>query len=107
MVDQAFADFVEENYADRQFNGGSWYDLFLFSGEEETLYLAGKKGLHRHVIGQEETQQLIDGAISRLGSPKYGLVGMVMLETEEFLALFSGGKLIRFTFDPDVSAVPS
>ncbi len=107
VVDQAFADFVEENYADRQFNGGSWYDLFLFSGEEETLYLAGKKGLHRHVIGQEETQQLIDGAISRLGSPKYGLVGMVMLETEEFLALFSGGKLIRFTFDPDVAAVPS
>ena len=30
-----------------------------------------------------------------------------MLETEEFLALFSGGKLIRFTFDPDVAAVPS
>lgn len=107
VEDQALADFVEENYADRQFNGGSWYDLFLFSGEEGTIYLAGKKGLHRHVIGQEETQQLIDGAISRLGSPKYGLVGMVRLETEEFLALFSGGKLIRFTYDPNVAAVPS
>lgn len=107
VEDQALADFVEENYPDRQFNGGSWYDLYLFPGEEGTLYLAGQKGLYRHVVGQEEVEQLIDGALSRLGSPKYGLKDMIMLGEGEFLALFSSGKLVRFTYDPNVASVPT
>ena len=107
VEDQALVDFVEENYPDRQFNGGSWYDLYLFPGEEGTIYLAGEKGLYRHVIGQEEVEQLIDGALSRLGSPKYGLKDMIRLREGEFLALFSSGKLVRFTYDPNVASVPT
>ncbi len=107
IEDQALAEFVKENYADRQFNGGSWYDLYLFPGEEGTLYLAGKKGLHRHVVGQEGVEQLIDGELSRLGSPKYGIKDMLMLETGEFLALFASGKVVRFTYDPNVASIPT
>ena len=40
--------FMEENYKDRMFNGGSWYDMYLFPGEEGELYFAGRKGLHRY-----------------------------------------------------------
>ena len=107
VEDQVLTDFIAENYPDRQFNGGSWYDLYLFPGEEGTIYLAGEKGLYRHVPGQEETERLIDGALSRLGSPKYGLKDMIMLEEGEFLALFSGGKLVRFSYDPDIASVPA
>ncbi len=107
VEDQVLTDFVGENYSDRQFNGGSWYDLYLFPGEEGTLYLAGEKGLYRHVVGQGEMERLIDGALSRLGSPKYGLKDMIMLEEGEFLALFSGGKLVRFSYDPNIASVPS
>ncbi len=106
VENQAVSEFVRENYGDRQFNGGSWYDLYLFPGKDGELYLAGKKGLHRYKEGEEAVEQLIDGSLSRLGSPKYGLKSMVLLDTGEFLALFSSGKLIRFTFDPDVAAVP-
>ncbi len=107
VEDRVLTDFVAENYPDRQFNGGSWYDLYLFPGEEGTIYLAGEKGLYRYVVGQEETERLIDGALSRLGSPKYGLKDMIMLGEGEFLALFSGGKLVRFSYDPDIASVPA
>ena len=107
VEDTALTDFVKENESDRSFNGGSWYDLYYFFDEDGTMYLAGKKGLYRHVTGEEEVEQLIDGNLSRLGSPKYGINGMVMLDKEEFLAVFNSGKLVRFTFDPNVPAMPS
>lgn len=107
IEDSALKAFVEEQYGERGFNGGSWYDLTYFFDTEGALYLAGKKGLHRHVIGEEEVEQLIDGALSRLGSPQYGIKDMVMLEEEKFLAVFNSGKLVRFSFDPNMPSVPS
>ncbi|MDE6184720.1 MAG: hypothetical protein K2G39_04730, partial [Lachnospiraceae bacterium] len=106
IEDTALNAFVEEQYGERGFNGGSWYDLAYFFDTEGALYLAGKKGLHRHVIGEEEFEQLIDGALSRLGSPQYGIKDMVMLEKEKFLAVFNSGKLVRFSFDPNMPSVP-
>lgn len=107
VEEQVLGEFVKENYPDRQFNGGSWYDLFLFPGEEGTLYMAGKKGLHRYVMGQGEVEQLIDGSLSRLGNPRYGIKDMLILETGEFLALFASGKVVKFTYDPNVASVPT
>ena len=108
--------FIEENYQDRNFNGGSWYDLYLFPGEEDELYLAGDKGLHRYHIGDGSVEQLIDGKLSRLGSPLYSLKGMVSLGDAaltggallggEFLSVSSSGKLIRFTYDPNMPSSP-
>ena len=106
VEDDVLTDFVKEQAADRQFNGGSWYDLYYFFGEDEKLYLAGEKGLYRHGAGQEEMDQLIDGSLSRLGSPLYGIKGMVMLEDETFLAVFNSGKVVRFTYDPNMPSMP-
>ncbi len=105
VEDGVLSDFVKNNGSDRQFNGGSWYDIFYFFGEEE-LYLAGDRGLYRHWAGQEEMEQLIDGSLSRLGSPKYGIKGMVMLENDVFLAVFNSGKTVRFTYNPDMPSMP-
>ncbi len=106
VEDDVLTDFVKEQAADRQFNGGSWYDLYYFFGEDEKLYLAGEKGLYRHGAGQEEMDQLIDGSLSRLGSPLYGIKGMVMMEDETFLAVFNSGKVVRFTYDPNMPSMP-
>lgn len=106
VEDDVLTDFVKEYESDRGFNGGSWYDLYYFFDEDGALYLAGKKGLYRHVTGEDEVEQLIDGNLSRLGSPQYGLKSMVMLDKEEFLAVFSSGRIVRFTFDPNVPAMP-
>lgn len=99
--------FIAENYQDRDFNGGSWYDLYLFPGGESELYLAGEKGLHCYHMEDGSVEQLIDGKLSRLGSPLYSLKSMVVLGEEEFLSVSGAGKLIRFTYDPNMPSSPS
>lgn len=108
VEDEVLADFVEKYYKEREsYNGGEWVDLYFFGGEEDVIYLAGKKGLHRHVIGGTSMEQVVDGSLSRMSNPSYGLVGMIMLEKDEFLALFSGGRVVRYTYDPNMPSVPS
>lgn len=106
VEDEVLAEFVQEAYGERGFNGAGWYNMCLFPGEEDVIYLAGRNGLHRHVIGGSVIEQVVDGRLSRLGNPQYGISGMVFLDEGEFLAASDHGKLIRFTYDPDREAVP-
>lgn len=107
IEDEVLRDFVKENYKERSNNGGSFYDLFFFMGEENILYLAGEKGLHRHVIGGNAIEQVIDGNLSVFNNPSYTLRGMLASDNSEFIALFSGGTVVRFTYDPSIPTVPS
>lgn len=107
IEDDVLNDFIKENYQNRSNNGGSFYNLFFFMGEENVLYLAGQKGLHRHVIGGSAIEQVIDGGLSIFSNPSYSLRSMLMLNSSEFMALFSNGKLVRFTYNPDIPTVPS
>ncbi|MDE5598612.1 MAG: extracellular solute-binding protein, partial [Lachnospiraceae bacterium] len=106
IEDEILDDFMSENYKDRQYGNMNSYDLFFFFGEEDIIYLAGEKGLYRHVIGGSVMEQLIDGKLCSLGNPSYALQGMLALENNEFLALFSGGKAIHYVYDPDIPTVP-
>lgn len=107
IEDEVLDDFIHENYGERSFNGGSWYDLYFFPGEDDILYLAGKKGLHRHVLGGSAMEQVIDGNLTTFNNPAYGLFDMVALDDNEFLALFSGGRLVRYVYHADVPTMPS
>lgn len=107
IEDEVLGNFVRENYKDRSNNGGSFYDLYFFMGEENILYLAGKKGLYRHVIGGSAIEQVIDGNLSIFNNPSYTLRGMLALDNSEFVALFGGGKVVKFTYEPDIPTVPS
>ena len=107
MEDDALTDFFHENYKDRSFNGGSFYDLFFFPGEEGVLYLAAENGLYRHVLGGGAMEQVIDGSRTTFGNPAYKLIGMTRLENNEFLAVFTDARLVRYVYDPNVSTVPS
>lgn len=49
IEDEVLTEFVEANFADRQGFVGKSYDLFLFSGGTDALYLAGQSGVYRHV----------------------------------------------------------
>lgn len=109
IEDEVLNDFVNENYGNRDFNGSSWYDLYFFPGndEEDVIYLAGEKGLHRHVIGGSVMEQIIDGSLCTFNNPAYGLLAMTALENNEFLALFNQGRLVRFTYHSEVPTVPT
>lgn len=106
IEDDVLTDFVNENYGNRSFNGGSWYDLFFFSGEDNILYLAGERGLHRHVIGGSAMEQIIDADLTTFSNPEYRLLGMTALENNEFITIFTDGRLVRFRYDPTVPTVP-
>lgn len=107
IEDQVLADFVQQNYKNRDTNGSSWFDLYLFWGEEGVLYLAGEGGLYRHVPGGSVVEEIADGSLCTLGNPAYVLLSMIPLDNNEFLALFSGGRLVRFTYDAEVPTVPN
>lgn len=107
IEDAVLNDFVKENYGDRTFNGGSWYDLFFFAGEENVLLLAGQKGVQRHVIGGSAMEQIIDPNLTTFGNPSYGLLGMTALGNNEFMALFTNARVVRYTYDPTVPTVPN
>ena len=107
IEDDVLNDFIKENYPNRSNNGGSFYNLYFFMGEENILYMAGRKGLYRHVIGGSAIEQVIDGGLSIFNNPAYALRSMLMLNSSEFMALFSNGSLVRFTYNPDIPTVPS
>lgn len=106
LEDAVLDAFVEENYRDRDNGNGVFYDMYFFFGEEGVLYLAGEKGLYRHVIGGGAMEQVIDGELSSLGNPAYGLQGMAPLDDNEFIALFGDSRIVHYRYDPDIPSLP-
>lgn len=107
VIDEVLDAFVKEKYAHRTFNGGSWFDLYFFPGGEDVIYLAGDKGVHRHVIGGGAMELVIDAGLSSFGNPMRKLLGMITLEDNEFMAVFQDACLVRYVYDATVPTVPN
>lgn len=109
IEDEVLTEFVSANYGDRNdtYDADDTYRLYYFFSGEDVLYLAGEKGLYRHVIGGSVMEQIIDGNLCSLGNPSYKLQGMLPLENNEFLALFEGGKIVHYMYDAGIPAKPS
>lgn len=116
VEDDVLIDFLKENYPEgNSYNGTGTYQRYLFPEEEGVIYIAGKKGLHRHVLGGSAMEQIIDGSRCTLGDPSYAVKEIIMTADHEFLILFGGdrlhssekfggssaGRLIRYAYDPD------
>ncbi len=107
VEDEILAGFIKENYPDgNDYNGSEVYKMYFFPGEKGVMYIAGKKGLYRHVIGGSAMEQVIDGSLCSLSNPSHEITGMVMLPDDEFLTVFNSGKLTRYAYDPNVPTVP-
>lgn len=105
IEDTVVNDFIKEQYGNLEGDNGNGYYQYVFT-DGDAVYIAGQKGLHRHVMGGMAVEQVIDGTLSSFGDPSYGIVGVVALANQEFVALFSNGKAVRFVYDPDVPTVP-
>ncbi len=106
VEDEVLTEFVETNYAGRSYNSSSSTDMYLLPGADDTLYIAGSKGIHRHVVGGNMMEQIVDGDLSILSNPAYNFVAMLELDGDAFLALFDNGKAVRFRYDPNVPSLP-
>lgn len=106
VQDEVLNELIESNYLHRNTNGSSEFEVFYFFGNDDALYVAGKSGLHRHVIGGSTVEEVINGGLSILSNPNYWINGMVALPDNEFLMASGNGKLVHFTYDPEIASVP-
>lgn len=106
VEDEVLAEFMETNYADRSYNGSASASVYLLPGADDTLYIAGSRGIHRHVVGGNMMEQIVDGDLSILSNPAYNFVSMLELDGDTFLAIFDNGKAVRFRYDPNVPSLP-
>ena len=106
IPDEVLTEFVDSNYDDRHYNGTDYATMFLLPGEDSTVYVVGKRGIHRHVVGGNMMEQIVDGNLSQLINPNYCITDMVQLESGVFMALFSNNKVLKFTYDPNIPSVP-
>lgn len=106
IEDAVLTDFVRENYANRDSSAGRSYDMFLVSGDDGAIYLAGQTGVYRHVLGGSAMEQVMDGSLSILGNPACKIMDMLMVDNNEFVILLTGEKMARFVYDPDIPSRP-
>lgn len=106
VEDDVLKEFTEDNYSNRDYNGSDYGTMHLMTGDDDTVYIAGPKGIHRHAIGGNMVEQLVDGNLSLLSNPNYNIISMIQPEDNVFLVLCTGSKLLRFTYDPNVPSVP-
>ncbi len=105
--DRTLQDFVRENLGDSLGGMERGHKLVAAGGEQEDIiYFAFSGGVYRHVIGGTAIEQIIDGTISSFSDPSMVLMDMVMLPDNEFVVLYNDVRLYRYTYDPNVPAVP-
>ena len=107
IEDEVLNTFITDHYSDRHHVAGDGHPLYFFFGENDIIYLAGEKGLHRHVVGGNAVEQIIDGTLCSFGNPAYIIQGMTAIEENEFLVLFSGGRVVHYVFDENIPTVPT
>ena len=107
IEDQVLTDFVKENFANRVSNSGRSYEMFLVSGGDDAIYLAGNTGIYRHVLGGSAMEQVVDGSLTILGDPTCQIMDMLVADNDEFVVILTGEQMTRFVYDPNVPSRPS
>ncbi len=105
--DKVLDEFLQDQFGGRiDYNTEGVRPLLVMPGSGGVVYVAFDKGIYRHVIGGNVMEQVADGALTSLSNPSYGISDGILLENDEFLILFSSGEILRYTYDPDMPAVP-
>lgn len=108
IEDTVLSDFIKNTYGSLMSSDFLSYNYYAFLGEENVVYIAGKEGLHRHVIGGNSMEQVIDGNLSSLGDPSKYVVSAQMIDNQEFLVQYSDStKLFKFEYNPNIPTVPA
>lgn len=106
IEDETLDSFVVNTYQDMSWTGGG-FTAYAFLGKDKTIYVAGDKGLHRHVIGGSTIEQVMDGSLSMLSTPSHSILAMTVNDCNEFLTVYSDGIIVKAAYDADVPTVPN
>ena len=73
------------------------------------LYLLTHQGIYWHELYSDSVDRVVDGGLCSIGDTEKAFTGMALLETEgepEFLVLYDGEELMRYTYDAGIPSVP-
>ena len=98
IEDETLDSFIADHYERLEWTGGG-YTAYPFLCADNTICVAGDKGLYRHIIGGSAVEQVIDGELSSLSAPSNSLMAVTMNDKNEFLAAYGNGKIVRFAYD--------
>ena len=81
--DTVLNEFMEKNFNGVDLLGNTGvYSLLAAGGEDgQTVYLACQDGIYSHVLGGSLMEQVVDGSMTSLSDPRYGMVGMAALDS--------------------------
>ena len=110
VTDQILTD--EMAKVDLQITSSMSTPVLVTGGDEEnTIYFCNSNGLFRRVIGGTAIEEVIDGNMTSIGSPGFGLQDMEFFSEEELLIVMQTmegqSKIIRYTYSKDTPARPS
>ena len=100
LDDEVLWNFMEKYYAGTE-------EYLILPEEEGSLYIAGKEGLHRHVIGGSAMEQVIDGSLSSFGDSSVDMINIQPSGEDGFVVLLSSGELCTYTYHPEIPTVPA
>lgn len=107
LEDNALDEFVRGQLGGRiDYSAEGVVPVAMLLEQDSVLYLICAGGIFRHVIGGSAVEQAADGAINTLGDPTFSIVGASTLPDDRFLVLSPDGRLILYSYDPDMPAVP-
>ena len=96
-------------YADLSAEEGAATMCFCEGTEPGSIVYVHEGGIYYHMEGGSVAEQLVDSSLTTLVAAKNSLRGVAMTGEETFLILVGdaeGGALLRYAYDPNVSAVP-
>lgn len=89
------------------YTGGGFPLAVAGSQEEDVVYLAGRDGMYRHVLGGSVMEQVIDGALCTLGDAYASIYRVKALPGQEFQIAFSPSVgLVRYHYDETIPSMP-
>lgn len=86
---------------------------FLVTGgkDENTIFFCQSDGMYSHSMGGNLVEQVINGALTSLANPSFGMIAIAALEDDSFLIAGSesleSSKLYRYTYSKDAPSTPS
>lgn len=84
---------------------------FTKGKDDKSVFFCTNGGLYSHTIGGNLVEQVINGALTSMGNPKFSFISLAALEDGSFLAAGAEGydtyKLFHYTYSKDTPSTPS
>lgn len=82
---------------------------FLLYPYQDGVYLLTHQGMYWHALYSETVEMVIDGGYCSMGTAGKSFTGLALLETEgepEFLVLYDGREMMRYSYDAAIPTAP-